>query len=156
MSTYPAEVLNVVGALRRLGVDVTGVESQGTTHQLHVPKEVDARHAGKVLRRTKMRGVRVLEPAQGGAWVVQFELVLTGSAAALLPSQPAAPPAAPQELSPEEKQLKRQVAARKKEVRRQVRVAVLAGRTLAYSMATLLEANVGVAAIRKVHRKGNG
>lgn len=30
-----------------------------------------------------------------------------------------------------------------------------AGRTLPYSMATLLEANVGVAAIRKVYRKGN-
>lgn len=151
MSTH----LEVVSALRRLGVGVTGVESQGSIHQLRIATETDARHAGKVLRSTRMRGVRVLVPAKGEAWGVQFELVLTSSAAAPLPSQKAHEQTAPQAMSPEEKRLKRQVNERKKEVRRQVRVAVLAGRTLPYSMATLLEANVGVAAIRKVYRKGN-
>lgn len=145
----------VADTLRRLGVDVVGVESQGSTHQLRIATETDARHAAKVLRHTRMRGVRLLPPASGQPWGVQVVLeVEDGEVPAPLP--PPRPPAVAPELSPEEKRLKKQVADRRKEVRRQVRVAVLAGRTLPYSLNTLLEAKVGTATIRKVYRKENG
>lgn len=151
----PGPAQGVADTLRRLGVDVIGVESQGSTHQLRIATETDARHAGKVLRRTCMRGVRVLAPAPGQKWGVQFELdAEDGEGPAPLP--PPRQPAAPPELSPEEKRLKKQVADRRKEVRRQVRVAVLAGRTLPYSLNTLLESKVGLSTIRKVYRKENG
>lgn len=44
------------------------------------------------------------------------------------------------------------VAEARKECRRQVRLAVQQGRTLPYSLSTLIDAGVGVVAIRKVYR----
>lgn len=55
-----------------------------------------------------------------------------------------------------QKQAAKAEAARKKEVRRQVRLAVQLGRKLPYRLDTLLEAGVRVAAIRKVYRNGSG
>jgi hypothetical protein len=45
-----------------------------------------------------------------------------------------------------------QVEAANKEVRRQVKNAIIAGRTLPYSLRTLVEARVGIDSIRKVMR----
>lgn len=42
----------------------------------------------------------------------------------------------------------------RKECRRQVKLALLTGRTVPYSLATLLDAGIGVVAIRKVYRNG--
>lgn len=55
-----------------------------------------------------------------------------------------------------QKQAAKAEAARKKEIRRQVRLAVQVGRKLPYRLDTLLEAGVGIAAIRKIYRNGNG
>lgn len=150
MSASPAG-LQVVVVLERLGVAISGVESTGSTHRIATATQADARHAAKVLRSTGLR-VKLLPPEKGGAWAVHFEL----SASTPSPAVPAPVPAAPaQALSPEEKRLRREVEARRKEVRRQVRLAMESGRTLPYSLATLLEAKVGVAAIRKVYRNEN-
>jgi hypothetical protein len=50
------------------------------------------------------------------------------------------------------KQDKRAAVARKKEMRRQVRLAILLGRTVPYSLGTLIDLGIGVAAIRKAYR----
>jgi sigma54-dependent transcription regulator len=41
---------------------------------------------------------------------------------------------------------------RVKEVRRQVKIAIIAGRRLGYSLDTLLDAGIGIDRIRKVYR----
>ena len=50
------------------------------------------------------------------------------------------------------KQYEKEKVERRREVKRQVKNAIIAGRTLPYSLDTLLDAGIGIQRIRKVWR----